>query len=125
MGSRKAAAQGSALLQKSTISTSTIDASAPPPPATTIGSAKARKGVTTRLTYFPVSPRLQALASPIGPCTPFTLEDVGLQSITGGGGDYISTPVSQEHLDKAFARTRQSSVSGAKRLYSSVLTAQR
>lgn len=75
------------------------------------------------LPYIPLSPRLQALASPIGPCTPFLLED------TKGSGDYVtaaavpSTSLAQEKLDAAFARQRAGSAE--RKSYSSVLASQR
>lgn len=109
------------------------------------------KGITMQLTYIPLSPRLQALASP-GPCTPFSLEEQsGVTMVTGAlnapgsltnsshhhhhhhhsyhhvatgvGGDYLAHHGSHEKLDAAFARHRAGA--GERRTYSAVLASQR
>lgn len=98
------------------------------------------------LSFEPLSPRLQALASP-GPCTPFSLEDVLPPPLTTTTNDYpFGTHNSslailqqgqhgqqqqyggrdvsvQERLDAAFARHRAGV--GERRTYSSVLAAKR
>ncbi|CCG82972.1 protein of unknown function [Taphrina deformans PYCC 5710] len=89
-----------------------------PPPGTNQTPRSMRKGITTQLVYVPLSPRLQALASP-GPCTPFSLEEVS-------GDDYVTPQrdgLVQDKLDAAFTRHRGGP--GERKTYSSVLATQR
>lgn len=89
-----------------------------------------RKGyITTPFAYSPQSPRLQALASPIGPCTPFSLESDDNLAANGSRpstanvvtASATQTIMAQDKLDAAFTRHR----TGEGKTYSSVLASKR